>query len=192
MQVANSQNGNIADHVFGKADSKVTLIEYGDFQCPPCAQTYPYVKEISEKYQEQLRFVFRNFPIPTNHPNAKAAAGTAEAAGLQGKYWEMHDLIYENQSNWSDLSISERTTFFEKLASKLGLNIAKFRADIITSAIDTKINFDYAVGKKAGVAGTPTFYLNGKLIDPSIWSDKTKLADAVVTELKKNNIALPQ
>jgi len=192
IQSGNKQNGNIADHIFGKAGSKVTLIEYGDFQCPPCANTYPIAKAVSEQYKEQLQFVFRNFPISTSHPNARAAAGTAEAAGLQGKYWEMHDKIYASQTEWSELTGTDRTKFFEKFASDLGLDINKFNKDIASSSVSDKINLDYAIGKKAGVEATPTFYLNGVKLDPSVYGDEAKLKDAVNVELKKAKIEIPK
>ena len=192
IQSANDQNGKIADHIFGKVDSKVTLIEYGDFQCPPCGNVYPIVKAVSEQYKDQLQFVFRNFPISTSHQNAKAAAGTAEAAGLQGKYWEMHDKIYAAQTEWSDLTGTDRTKFFEKFANDLGLDIKKFNTDIASSSITEKINLDYAIGKKAGVEATPTFYLNGVKLDPSVYGDETKLKNAINVELKKANIEIPK
>ena len=196
IQKANSQNGNIGDHIFGKTGSKVTLIEYGDFQCPPCGNIAPLIKSVTEKYKNQLQFVFRNFPITSAHANAKAAAGTAEAAGLQGKYWEMHDKIYAGQASWSDLSITERTDFFANYAKDLGLDMAKFNADLAGTtnsvSINEKINYDYALGKKAGVDATPTFFLNGAHLDPSAWSDEAKLKSAINAQLTKAGIDLPK
>lgn len=191
IQTANSTNDNIADHVFGKAGSKVTLIEYGDYQCPPCANIYPVIKSITEKYKGQLQFVFRNFPITSAHPNAKAAAAAAEVAGLQDKFWEMHNKIYETQSDWSDLSISERGSFFENLAKDLGLDIEKFKTDIAEPKINEKINYDTDLGKKVGVKGTPSFYLNGTLIDSAIYGSEAKFIEAINTELTKAGIELP-
>lgn len=192
IQVANSQDGNIADHVLGKSDGKVTLIEYGDFQCPPCGSAAPRIKIITEQYKNQLRFVFRNFPITTAHANAKAAAGTAEAAGLQGKYWEMHDKIYAAQVDWSNLTGTDRTNFFENYAKDLNLDITKFNLDIASTSVGDKINYDSALGKKAEVNATPTFFLNGVRLDPSVWGDNTKLKDAINAELTKAGIALPK
>ena len=191
IQIASSENGNIADHVFGKAGSKVTLIEYGDYQCPPCGNIYPIVKSVSEKYKNQIQFVFRNYPIPSLHPNAKTAASVAEAAGLQDKFWEMHNKIYESQSDWSDLSITERGTFFENLASELKLNITKFKADIAESKINKKISYDTALAKKAGIEGTPSFYLNGTLVGSDTYGSETKFEEAINAELTKAGIALP-
>ena len=195
VQTANSQDGNIGDHAFGKVGSPVTLIEYGDFQCPACGTYHPQIKAMIEKYADQLQFVFRNFPITSLHANAKAAAGTAEAAGLQGKYWEMHNKIYESQSSWSNLSSTERTKFFEGYATELGLDLAKFQADIAgttnSTSVGNKIDYDYALGKKANVNGTPTFFLNGTLLDGKVWSDSTKLEAAINAELTTAGIALP-
>lgn len=192
VQTASIQNGKIADHVFGKKGSKVTLIEYGDFQCPPCGSVYARVKAISENYKDELQFVFRNFPIMTIHANAKAAAAAAESAGLQGKYWEMHDKLYEGQSAWSNLSETARTDYFVKLAKELSLDINKFKTDMASEAVASKLNFDLAVGKKAGVNGTPTFVLNGKIMEAESYSTDSKFKEAINAELKKAGIDLPK
>jgi protein-disulfide isomerase len=191
VQAGSSQNGNIGDHVFGKTDSKVTLIEYGDFQCPPCANIYPVVKSLTEKYKNQLQYVFRNFPIADLHPNAKAAAASAEAAGLQGKYWEMHDKLYEAQNDWSNLSSSERTTLFDSLAKGLNLDMKKFDADMSSSSVASKINFDIALGTKVSVSGTPSFFLNGKKLETSAYSTEAIFKDTINAQLKKAGIPLP-
>ena len=191
IQTANSQDGNIAEHVSGKAGSKVTLIEYGDFQCPACGTAYPRIKLITEQYKNQLQFVFRNFPLGEIHPNGKAAAGVVESAGLQGKYWEMIDKIYKSQSDWSDLTGNDRTNFFEGYASDLGLNLAKFRTDLASKSVGDKINYDYALGLKIGVNATPTFYLNGVKLDIAVSGNNAKLKEAINAELKKAGITLP-
>lgn len=194
IQTANEQDGNIADHIYGNANSTVTLINYGDFQCPGCGQAHPEIKSIIEQYKDQIRFVFRNFPLTTIHANAKAAAGAAEAAGLQGKYWEMFNKIYESQSAWSNLDASERNDFFAKYASDLGLDTAKFNTDLqaAPTTINKKIDYDYALGKKAGVDSTPTFFLDGVKLDSKVWGDSNKLKDAINTELTKAGIELPK
>lgn len=160
-----ADNGNIADHVFGKADSKVMLVEYGDYQCPGCASAYPVAKSLSEKYKDQLAFVFRNFPLTSIHPNAKAAAGAAEAAGLQGKFWEMHDQLYESQDSWKSLNSSTRGEYFKNIALKLGVDGNKYDTAYTSKDVSNKIAFDMELGKKVKVSGTPTFYLNGKVVD---------------------------
>jgi protein-disulfide isomerase len=191
-QTASEQSGNIADHVFGKADSKVVLIEYGDFQCPGCGSAHPNIKEVTEKYKDQAAFIFRNFPLTTIHPNARAAAAAVEAAGLQGKYWEYHNMMFESQSQWNSLSAEQRGDFFNGYAQQLGLNLDTFKTDFASAKVSQKINFDIAVGKKAKVDATPSIFLNGKAIEQDVWSDKEKLNEAFVTALKENNIALPE
>jgi protein-disulfide isomerase len=159
---ASDQNGQIGDHTFGKADSDVIFIEYGDFQCPSCGAAHPQVKEVTEEYEDRVAFVFRNFPLTSIHPNARAAAAAAEAAGLQGKYWEMHNQIFESQSSWSNLTGNQRTDAFVSYAQSLGLDTDKFADDLGVSAINQKISFDQALGRKASVSATPSFYLNGE------------------------------
>lgn len=177
IQAASVSNGNIAEHVFGKIGSKVTLIEYGDFQCPGCGSAHPGIKKITEEYKDTVAFAFRNFPLPaTTHPNAKAAAATVEAAGLQGKYWEMHNKVYESQSEWSNLTGSSRTDMFVSYASSLGLDTAKFTTDMGSSAVNQKVSFDKAIGDKIGVDSTPTFYVNG-----------VKLASDVIQDVQSSN-----
>jgi protein-disulfide isomerase len=192
IQSGNTQSGNVADHVTGKKDSKVVFLEYGDYQCPGCGQAYPDIKSVTDKYSGQIAFVFRNFPLTSLHPNAKAAAAAAEAAGLQGKYWEMHDKLYINQNDWKDLSTTDRTNYFAGYAKNLGINVATFTTDMASTKVNQKINYDLALGKKAGVDATPTIYLDSKPIDQSIWSDTAKLDQAIANELKANNIALPK
>ena len=190
QQTASAANGNIADHVFGKADSKVTLIEYGDFQCPYCGQAHPQVKSVTEAYKDKIAFVFRNYPLPTMHPNAKAAAAAVEAAGLQGKYWEMNNKIYETQNDWNNLSTDKRTDIFVSFAKAVGVKDAeKFKADMSSQEVNKKINFDLALGNKAQVTGTPSFYLNGTKVTDEVSSsiingDGSKLREALDNLLK--------
>jgi protein-disulfide isomerase len=192
IQPASQQSGNIADHVFGKTDSKVMLIEYGDYQCPGCGAAYPNLKQVSEKYKDQLTFVFRNFPLSSLHPNARAAAAVAEAAGLQGKFWEMHNLLYENQSNWENLASDKRTDFFTDYAKRLGLDTNRFTADVSSSDINTKIGYDQALGKKINVDATPSIFLNGKTVDQNTWNNAGNLDKAVADALKEAGIELPK
>jgi protein-disulfide isomerase len=192
---ASDKSGNIGDHVFGKADSQVILIEYGDFQCPGCGGAHPMVKKLTEKYKDKMAFIFRNFPLASLHPNARAAAATAESAGLQGKYWEMHNKLYEAQLNWKDLSANERDGFFAGYAKDLQLNEERFKTDYSSNAVNQKINFDSALGKKAGVTGTPTFYLNGKELKGDIRDDQgsideEKFEKVLVDTMKEKGIQL--
>ncbi len=159
------QNGSIADHTKGSKDGKILLVEYGDFQCPGCAGAYANVNQLSNEYKDSVTLIFRNFPLTSIHPNSKAAASAAEAAGMQGKYWEMHDIIYQQQSAWSNADPKKRLELFQQYAVQLKLDTDKFKADIESNAVAKKIRFDLAVGKKAGVSATPTFFLNGEKLD---------------------------
>jgi protein-disulfide isomerase len=178
---ASSENGNIGDHVFGVTDSKAVLIEYGDFQCPSCGKAHPQVKAVTEEYKDKMTFIFRNFPLTSIHPNAKAAAAAVEAAGLQGKYWEMHNLVFESQSDWNALTGTERTDAFANYAVSLGLDKTKFVSDMAGSAINSKIVFDQAIGKKLNVNATPTFYFNGTKLDEAT---SGAIVNGSTTELK--------
>lgn len=161
---AGEANGQIGDHVYGKADSKIVLIEYGDFQCPSCGAVHPQVKVVTEEYKDKVAFVYRNFPLTSVHPNALTAASAVEAAGLQGKYWQMHDRVFESQSEWENLTGTNRTDKFVAYAVELGLNKDTFLKDVPGSAVSKKISFDQALAKKIGVSATPSFYLNGEKI----------------------------
>ena len=162
---ASEQNGNIADHTTGSESNKILLVEYGDYQCPGCEGAYPNVKTLMEEYGTDVTLVFRNFPLTSIHPNAKVAAAAAEAAGLQGKYWEMHDLLYQNQSAWETLAIDKRTDAFVSFATQLQLDTTKFTADLSNADVNKKISFDMALGKANSASATPTFYLNGEKLD---------------------------
>jgi protein-disulfide isomerase len=193
---ASAQSGNIADHVLGTAGSKVIFTEYGDYQCPYCDEAYAPIKSVTTEYSGQIAFVFRNFPLTTLHPNALAAAGAAEAAGLQGKYWQYHDLLYQNQSDWDSLTGDQRNSVFTNYAKELGLNVTKFTADEGSNAVSSKISFDQALGQKLGIDSTPSFYLDGVEIPSTVEQQivqgtTTGLTDLINSELKKNNIALP-
>ena len=162
---ATADSGNIADHVEGNAQSKVVLYEYGDFQCPSCGSAYPNVKTLMDEYGDRIALVFRNFPLTSIHPNAKAAATAAEAAGLQGEYWPMHDLLYSNQNSWVSLDANKRTDAFVGFANQLGLDTNKFKTDLANKDINAKITFDMELGKENGASATPTFFLDGAKLD---------------------------
>lgn len=162
---------DIADHVIGKRDAKIIVIEYADFQCPGCYAAYPHIKTVSEQYKDQVAFVFRNFPLSSAHPNALAAASAAEAGGLQGKYWEMHDLVFQNQPDWKNALADQRDAKFEALASQLNLNLDQFRTDIASKKVSTKIETDRSLGYKMNVDSTPTLFINGTKADESIVRD---------------------
>lgn len=144
-----------------KGTGKVQLIEYGDFECPACAQFHPLINQVIDKYGDQIAFTFRHYPIDTIHRNARAAHRAAESAGLQGKFFEMHDELYNNQAAWSNSN--NPVPIFEGYATSLGLDIEKFKTDFASSAVNDTINADTAEGKsKYSVDSTPTFILNGE------------------------------
>ncbi len=196
IQPASKSDGNIADHALGKADSKVVLIEYGDYQCPGCGAANPGIEKVTDQYKGVIAYVFRNFPLTTIHQNALAAAGAAEAAGLQGKYWEMHHLLYQDQSEWDTLSGTERTNMFTSYAKSLGLNETQFQADLSSNAVSQKITYDQAIGQKVGVDSTPSLYLNGTKLSSNIISDVQQgsgnlLRDALDAQLKAAGVTPP-
>ena len=167
---AEDRNGQIGDHVFGNPDSKILLIEYGDFQCNPgCRLFHENFEPImrSAEYKEKIAFVYRHFPITQSHPHAIAAASAAEAAGLQDKFWDMWNVLFANQAEWSQSSAASRGELFEGYAERIGLDIDKFREDAGSDAVSKKINFDRALASAAKVTGTPTVFLNGKQVDGS-------------------------
>lgn len=171
---ATEASGGIADHAYGNKQAKVIIVEYGDYQCPGCASAYTPLKTLYEKYSEDMAFVFRNYPLVTIHPNAKAAAAAAETAGLMGKYWEMHGLLYSNQSSWVNASTTERTEVFEQFADQIGLDKAKFKKTLAekNNQINQKISYDQALGAKQKVSSTPTIFVNGKLVNQYILDGK--------------------
>src|SRR5690606_20420980 len=121
IQAAEERNGQIGDNVLGNPDAKVVIFEYGDYQCPGCASAAPILDEVTQKYSDNVALVYRHFPLSTIHPNARAAAAAAEAAGLQDKYWQMHNKLYASQNEWGNLSGAQRTDMFEVYARELGL-----------------------------------------------------------------------
>lgn len=153
------------DHVRGDRDAPIVLIEYGDFQCPACASYYPMVKSLEEKYPGQVQFVFRHFPLSQIHPNAFAASRAAEAAGSQGKFFEMHDKLYETQALWGSVTTNQQS-LFEGYAEELGLDMGQFKEDYKSTQVADRINFDIDSGTDTfGVQSTPTFILQGEKID---------------------------
>jgi protein-disulfide isomerase len=151
---------NAGDHVHGAQDALVTLVEYGDYECPYCGEAYPIVKRLEKKMGGDLQFIFRNFPLTESHPRALAAAQAAEAAGLQSQFWEMHDLLYENQNTLEDEDLIA-------FARKLKLDIKRFTRDFSSDEVRTKIQEDFSGGVRSGVNGTPTFFINGVRHDGS-------------------------
>jgi len=149
-----------SDWVRGDITAKVTIIEYSDFQCPACGAYYPVIKRLEEKFDSQIAVVYRHFPLTQIHQNAELAATAAEAAGRQGKFWEMHDLLFENQKIWS--ANSDAKEIFISYAKQLQLNEEQFVSDLGAKDLREKISSSYKEGVSLGITGTPTFFLNGK------------------------------
>jgi protein-disulfide isomerase len=185
-------NKPLPDHVFGSEAKKTVLIEYGDFQCPACGGLYPTLKPLKEHYKDQLTFVFRDFPLTSIHPNALAGAAAAESAGLQGKFWEMHDKLYENQNEWSSLDNTKRTDQFVLYAIEIGLDKAKFKKDLVNKKVSEKIKRDQALGKKIGASATPTLVLDGKTLSQSQFQAPDKFESTIRDAIKDSGQALPE
>jgi protein-disulfide isomerase len=146
------------DHAQDEATALVTLVEYGDYQCPYCGAAYPEVKQLQQRFGKDLRFVFRNFPIAEMHPHAMSAAATAEFAATSGHFWEAHDALYENQQQLG-------LPFYEALATGLGLPTTELRTALESGAFEDKIRSDFTGGVRSGVNGTPSFFINGTRFD---------------------------
>lgn len=168
----------IVPHIQGDQNSKVKLTEYGDFQCPACGQFYPIVKQVLEKHGSDITFEFKNFPLLTIHPFALPAAKAAEAAGQQGKYFEMYDKLYTNQDTWSKSATPE--VYFLQYAKDLGLDIALFKQHIKASAIEDHIKDQFNEARGLGLTGTPSFYLNGEKMEFQTLDDFTGAIDAAL------------
>jgi protein-disulfide isomerase len=156
------------DHIQGPAGAAVTLVQYGDYECPYCGAAYPIIKEVQARMGDRLRFVFRNFPITTSHPHAEQAAEAAEAAAAQGRFWEMHDHLYENQQHL-------RTDDLRSYAEAIGLDVDMFDKELAEHVHADRIHEDFMSGVRSGVNGTPTFYINGARHDDS-YDTETMLA----------------
>lgn len=172
----------IGDHVYGNKASEVVVIEYGDFQCPACGGAYPNLKQIKETYKDSIAFIFRNFPLTAIHPNALAASTAAEAAGLQGKFWEMHDHLYETQTAWSNIEASKRTDIFVGYAKSLGLDTEKFKTDLSDPKVSAKIRRDQSIGKELNISSTPTVYFGKEKLSTEEVNDLVQKDGALLTK----------
>lgn len=170
IQTASSLNGEIGDFTKGNLDSKLILVEYGDYQCPGCSSLDPIVQKIVEEYKDKIGYTFRNYLLEY-HTNTRAITSAVIAAGLQGKFWEVHDAMFDRQSSWEMLGIEERTAFIIDVAKESKLDIDKFKSDIGSDRIAKKIRYDRSMATKSGLKATPSLYLNGKAIDLKEISD---------------------
>jgi protein-disulfide isomerase len=146
------------DHIQGDANAPLELIEYGDYQCPHCGRAYPLIKSIQQELGDKLRFVYRNFPLTQSHPQAMGAALAAEAAGLQGAFWEMHDMLFENQKKLNPSALI-------RYAESLDLDIARFCTEMEGPELRQRIEREFYSGMRSGVNGTPGLFINGTLFD---------------------------
>jgi len=174
VAVSGGEAGAEPAHTLGNPKAPVTLEEFGDFECPPCGQLHPVLKQMEAEFgPERLRIIFREFPLVPNHAHALAAARAAEAAGLQGKFWEMHDMIYEHQNDWHEAF--DVRPIFDGYAKKIGLEMDQFARDNTSEIVERRIFLDGKRAHSLGVEGTPTVYLNGKEVPfPSLAPDKLK------------------
>ncbi len=156
------------DHIAGPAAAAVTLVEYGDYECPDCGRAYPIVKQVRQRMGKSLRFVFRNFPLRESHPHAQHAAEAAEAAAGQGKFWEMHDRLFERQFALDD-------EYLVEYAGDLSLDVPRFRRELAGRVYEPRVREDFRSGVASGVNGTPTFFINGMRYDAS-WEVEPLLA----------------
>ena len=153
------------DHAEGNADAPITLVEYGDYECPHCGRAYPIVKAVQRRLGDELRFVFRNFPLRNIHPHAERAAEAAEAAAAQGHFWEMHDTIFEHQTELADHDLT-------RYAEGIRLDRSRFEEDLKSGAYKPRVQEDFMSGIRSGVNGTPTFFIDGRRYEGS-WDEKS-------------------
>jgi len=175
---------NDNDYIKGNKNANVTIIEYSDFECPACAAYYPLIQELSQTYTNDARFVIRYFPL-MGHKNGFLSAYAVEASSKQGKYWEMYDILFQNQNNWGGKESAD-ITIFENYAKQIGLDVNQFKKDINSKEVKDRVNRDLASGKLAGVSGTPTFFINGeKIPNPKSLEDFKTFIDSAILKAPK-------
>lgn len=175
-----SLNVTAFDWIKGNPKAAVVVVEYLDFKCEVCGSYYPWIKRLAEEFKDRVAFVTRFFPLP-GHKNSLTAALAAEAAGRQGKFWEMHDTLFENQEAWGEKP-APTPEIFGAYAQKIGLNMEQFKRDVSSPAVKERVERDRAAGQRFGVQSTPTFFLNGeKMQNPKSYTDfKTVLQGAIL------------
>jgi protein-disulfide isomerase len=167
------------DHAQGPENAEVTLVEYGDYECPHCARAYLIVKQVQKHFKKRVRFIFRNFPLSEMHANAEAAAEVAEFAGSHGKFWEMHDLLFENQAQLGE-------ALFAELGERLKLPTTELRQALEQKTFEPRVRADFKGGVRSGVNGTPTFFINGVRHDASFDYDTLVAAIHGVMDASKS------
>ncbi|MBP6942753.1 MAG: DsbA family protein [Candidatus Buchananbacteria bacterium] len=169
------------DWVSGNPEAPVTLIEYLDFECETCGAYYPLVSQLKTDYQDQMRFAVRYFPLP-GHKNSRSAAHAVEAAGKQGKFWEMHDMLFTRQREWGEQHAADQDQF-EKYAREIGLNIDQWKQDVASTEVKDRVDANYQEAIQLGLQGTPSFFLNGRKIEgPRTYEGFKRLIDATLQE----------
>jgi len=165
---------NEHDHIKGNSDAKTTLVEYSDFQCPACKAFQPIISQVVEKNKDSVRLVYRHFPLESIHKNARKAAYASEAAARQGKFWEMHDMLFQNQQDWEKESDPNKK--FEAYIKNIKGDVERFKKDLKELSIQDKVDRDYASGVQFGVNSTPSFYLNGTKLENIKTADELEKA----------------
>ncbi len=190
------ENGNVlevkeTDHASGAGNKKVVLIEYGDFQCPSCGAFFPIIEQVRKQFGDDITFVFRHFPLTSIHPNAQAAHRAVEAAGNQGRFEEMYQTLYQSQQEWTDSK--NASTIFESYAQQIGLDMERYKKDVVSETVNARIGADLESGKKVGVSGTPTFFLNGEKIEepPRDIEGFTKLINEAIAKASPQSETAP-
>lgn len=167
------------DHIRGKQTAPVVIIEYSDFQCPACASYFPVMKSLEQKYGDKLALVYRYYPLTQIHKNADLASRAGEAAAVQGKFWEMHDILFDRQNDWAAGSDVQQQML--DYAAELKLDVNKFKSDLTSQPVKDRVSRDVASGNAVALQGTPTFFLNGqKIANPGSEDAFAKLIDAAL------------
>jgi len=169
-------------HTMGPVTAPVKLEEFGDFECPPCGQFHPVLKKMHEEFGDRLLVTFREFPLTAMHPHAVSAASAAEAAGLQGKFWEMHHMLYDNQKTWHE-QFDVRPTF-EGYAKQIGIDVERFKREINSDLVARRITEDGKRARSLNVGGTPTLFMNGREMPFEIIINEEKFRAAIKQELE--------
>jgi protein-disulfide isomerase len=182
---SSSSGGVPSENVRGNLSSSVELVSYKDFECGPCAYFHPLDEEVYEKYKDQVKFRFRHYPIENSHPNTRAAHRAAEAAGKQGKFFEMTDILFTNQTQWYSQATSSPIAIFESYATQLNLNMDQFKTDFASDSVNSTISADKQLGSEAQVTGTPSYFINGELLDNNELSSIESFS-AVIDEALKS------
>jgi protein-disulfide isomerase len=169
------------DHTDGFSNAKIKIVTYSDFQCPGCASTYPMTKQLVAAFPEDVSLTYRHYPLRQIHTNAQLAGQATEAASMQDNFWEMHDVLFNTQNQWSNLG--DPTEFFTKLAESIGLDVVQFTTDLTSAEATESVNNDYNDANKMNLPGTPSFFINGTLIEhPGSYAGFKSLIEAELTK----------